>query len=295
MPGWPGWAQYPFNPMEGASEADAAAAAAAFATGPGREPAAAAPQAAPAAPAAAAAAAPSTTAVRLRGLPFTSVEQDVLAFFAQHDIVDRIADGPKAVHILTRSNGRPSGQAIVQMREPQDAELAQGVLHGQWMGSRYIEVFLMAPEENEAASAAPSASPTKVNHNEPISLAMGVPTSSTQGGAPAASQDSANQFAGAGMPPPWQLGMWSAAMAGTLSAPPPLGPTDYGAGGDSASWEALFEFLGPDGSAAAMAGLPPPDFAAMGMPPSFVPGMPMQSMNGSGAPTANGMHSAAAV
>merc|ERR1719197_1614198 len=96
---------------------------------------------------------PPVAAVRLRGLPFTSVEQDVLAFFAQHDIVDRIADGPKAVNILTRSNGRPSGQAIVQMREAGDAEIAQNILHGQWMGSRYIEVFLLTAEENEAGQA----------------------------------------------------------------------------------------------------------------------------------------------
>jgi len=113
--------------------------------------------------------------VRLRGLPFTSAEQDVLAFFAQHDIVDRIADGPKAVNILTRSNGRPSGQAIIQMRESQDAELAQSVLHGQWMGSRYIEVFLMSHEENEATGAHPSTSPSKSSTHEPISLAAGVP------------------------------------------------------------------------------------------------------------------------
>merc|ERR1719174_2842472 len=116
-----------------------------------------------------------TTAVRLRGLPFTSAEQDVLAFFAQHDIVDRIADGPKAVNILTRSNGRPSGQAIIQMRESQDAELAQSVLHGQWMGSRYIEVFLMSHEENEATGAHPSTFPSKSSTHEPISLAAGVP------------------------------------------------------------------------------------------------------------------------
>jgi len=85
-------------------------------------------------------------AVRLRGLPFSASEQDVLAFFAQHDIVDRITDGPNAVNLLMRSNGRPSGQAVVQMRGRGDAELAQRVLGGQWMGSRYIEVFLYSED-----------------------------------------------------------------------------------------------------------------------------------------------------
>lgn len=314
--GWGGWPSYPYN-MEGApppNAADATAAAAAFGAAGGAgmvppvaQPPSAAPQVAAAQQQAvpAAAASPSTTAVRLRGLPFTSVEQDVLAFFAQHDIVDRIADGPKAVNILTRSNGRPSGQAIVQMREPQDAELAQGVLHGQWMGSRYIEVFLMAPEENEAQGGAPpGTSPTKAGHHEPISLAMGVPAPTA---APPASQQLNGGFSSAtgpapdlgggfpgmagGMPPPWQLGMWSAAMAGSLGAPPPLGPTDFGGGVEANSWEALFEFLGPEGSAAAMAGLPPPtmDLTAMGY------GMPPPVANGSGVPTANGAPAAAAV
>jgi hypothetical protein len=41
--------------------------------------------------------------------PWWCLLQDVLAFFAQHDVVDRISDAPKAVNILQRSNGRPSG------------------------------------------------------------------------------------------------------------------------------------------------------------------------------------------
>lgn len=92
-------------------------------------------------------------AIRLRGLPFTSNEQDVLAFFAQHDVVDRISDGPKAVNLLTRSNGRSSGQAVVHMRDRTDAELAQRVLNGQWMGNRYIEVFLHGDETSEPQNA----------------------------------------------------------------------------------------------------------------------------------------------
>jgi len=163
------------------------------------------------------------------------VEQDVPAFFAQHDIVDRIADGPKAVNILTRSNGRPSGQAIVQMRESTDAELALSVLHGQWMGSRYIEVFLMAPEENEAqqGSTVPSTSLTKASQQEPISLAAGVPAPALPAmptEAPQPLHGMSSQFPG--MPP-----MWSAAMAGSLGAPPPVGPGDFGGGGKGRGWQ----------------------------------------------------------
>lgn len=98
-------------------------------------------------------------AVRLRGLPFTASEADVLAFFAQHDVVDRIAEGSNRVNLLPRANGRPSGQAVVQMRDRQEADLAQKVLHGQWMGSRYIEVFVYG--DNEGASEGKSNPTTK--------------------------------------------------------------------------------------------------------------------------------------
>lgn len=281
--GWPGWpGSFPYNMDAPPPNPADAAAAAAFGSASGG---AAAGSAAPVhAAAGALPAAPSsgpTTAVRLRGLPFTSAEQDVLAFFAQHDIVDRIADGPKAVNILTRSNGRPSGQAIIQMRESQDAELAQSLLHGQWMGSRYIEVFLMSQEENEAAGAHPSTSPSKSGTYEPISLAAGVPaagSSATAGATSSTVPDLSSQFpqyGGAGMGPPWQANMWSAAMASSLgSTPPPI--QDFGTS-EGASWEALFEFLGPEGQAAMAGQFPPPDPAAMagfGMPPLGSSGTP---------------------
>lgn len=248
--------------------------------------------------------APTVAAVRLRGLPFTSVEQDVLAFFAQHDIVDRIAEGPKAVNILTRSNGRPSGQAIVQMGESADAEIAQSVLHGQWMGSRYIEVFLLTAEEHDAQTSqqlnAPGTAPAaKASQQEPISLSMGV---SAPNGMPSAPSVPYGAHDPGMAPPPWQLGMWNAAMAGGAvpGSPPPLGAANLGGESPNASsWEALFQFLGPANAAAAMGGMqgmgqpPPMDFAAMGgygLPDPNgqpAPGMPsMPAPGGKGAPAA---------
>merc|ERR1712054_6590 len=43
--------------------------------------------------------------------------------------------------MLLKANGKPSGQAVVQMQSRHDANEAQSCLHGQWMGNRYIEVF----------------------------------------------------------------------------------------------------------------------------------------------------------
>jgi RNA recognition motif-containing protein len=81
-------------------------------------------------------------AVRLRGLPFQATEQDVLAFFSKHEIVDRVSESSNAIKILTKASGKPSGQAVVQMNTPQDAYLALQVLNGCYMGSRYIEVWI---------------------------------------------------------------------------------------------------------------------------------------------------------
>lgn len=186
---------------------------------------------------------PLASAVRLRGLPFTASEQDVLAFFAQHDIVDRITDGPKAVNLLLRSNGRPSGQAVVQMRDRSDAELAQRVLHGQWMGSRYIEVFLYGDDLADLGGGP-----------------AGVP------GAPAAAGALPGQPGGqAQVVPPWFTAPWATMPTGMPGGSLPVPDAT------ETSWEALFEFLGPEGVAAAAAAVG----AGGSVPPAAV---------GSGAP-----------
>lgn len=167
------------------------------------------------------------SAVRLRGLPFTASEQDVLAFFAQHDIVDRVADGNKAVNLLMRSNGRPSGQAVVQLRDRVDAEIAQRVLHGQWMGSRYIEVFLYGDDPADP----------RASSNGAAGVSAGMP------GLPPATA------------PPWlPTPPWANMPTGVPGQLPTPGTGDPNT---ETSWEALFEFLGPEGMMAAASGALP--------------------------------------
>eukprot|EP00747_Dinoflagellata_sp_TGD_P167431 gnl/TRDRNA2_/TRDRNA2_191853_c0_seq1.p1 gnl/TRDRNA2_/TRDRNA2_191853_c0~~gnl/TRDRNA2_/TRDRNA2_191853_c0_seq1.p1 ORF type:complete len:812 (+),score=169.45 gnl/TRDRNA2_/TRDRNA2_191853_c0_seq1:79-2436(+) len=91
-------------------------------------------------------------AVRLRGLPFTAGEQDVLAFFAKHDVVELIADEAKAVRMISKASGKPSGQSVVLMKSKAHAETAQKALHGQWISTRYIEVFLHHEDGEEGAA-----------------------------------------------------------------------------------------------------------------------------------------------
>lgn len=88
--------------------------------------------------------------VRLRGLPFTASEQDILAFFSFHNVSEGIGDGDRIVRFLSKANGKPSGQAVVQMQSKYEADKAQKVLHGQWMGNRYIEVFAYGGDKVDA-------------------------------------------------------------------------------------------------------------------------------------------------
>eukprot|EP00438_Fugacium_kawagutii_P013480 Skav208873 [mRNA] locus=scaffold270:123770:127654:- [translate_table: standard] len=88
----------------------------------------------------------SVAALRLRGLPFSVTVQDVLTFFAQHNVADTIHDGPNSAKLLPKANGRPSGQAVVQMRSRRDADVAQKALNHQYVGGRYIEVFVYGSE-----------------------------------------------------------------------------------------------------------------------------------------------------
>lgn len=143
-------------------------------------------------------------ALRLRGLPFTVSVQDVLAFFATHEVVERIADGPQATQLLMKANGKPSGQAVVQMRSRQCAEIACKALQGQYLGGRYVEVFVYGDEHGHGG------------HGGDM-LGM-------------------QAFPGAGPPfgglPPWSLAApWAGLGAGL--APPPLPGAVAGADGEA--------------------------------------------------------------
>lgn len=79
--------------------------------------------------------------VRLRGLPFIISAQEIFDWFNEHGVLDHIALASDAVKLLKKANGRPSGQAVVQMRSHDDAKEVQEVLNRQVVGDRYIEVF----------------------------------------------------------------------------------------------------------------------------------------------------------
>jgi RNA recognition motif-containing protein len=198
-----------------------------------------------------------TSVLRLRGLPFNCSEQEIYAFFSKHEVVEHIADVNKAVTFLTKSNGKSSGQATVQMSSKQAARVAAEQLNGQWIGSRYIEVFPYTeeePAEKDAGAAeeqepeVPSAGDTGGSGGTPPG-AMAPPWQQQPAwglgrGGPADLEMQAMlqmQMAQGGMPmaSPFQGGMFHGG-AGTGG--------EGGPAQSAESWNALFDFLKRDPS-----------------------------------------------
>jgi len=217
--------------------------------------------------------------VRLRGLPFTSTEQDVLAFFAKHDIVDRVSEEPNTVRMLPpKASGKPSGQATIRMLDKADVAIAIQVLNGQNMGSRYIEVF-QDPEADAAArpviesvnrsnsSGLPhEAAECGVNTLQQGALPKSPPLGRvqvTEYGDHCGLPDSPGDTGGSGGPLPVSLQNFTA--LGLTNNPQTshslLGSVSNKAPEQESSWEALYDFLKrgngdpPLPSAAALHGL----------------------------------------
>eukprot|EP00811_Abedinium_folium_P012823 NODE_2190_length_2270_cov_3.076062.p1 GENE.NODE_2190_length_2270_cov_3.076062~~NODE_2190_length_2270_cov_3.076062.p1 ORF type:complete len:360 (-),score=111.99 NODE_2190_length_2270_cov_3.076062:819-1898(-) len=175
--------------------------------------------------------------LRLRGLPFSVTVQDVLAFFATHDVADRIAENPQAAQLLPKANGRPSGQAVVQMRSRHDAEVAQRALCNQWVGGRYIEVFVYGDEDDTQPLLQPSQCldlASQLSLRPAGWVGMGVGGTALPAGLAEA--------AGAALPPaslgPWAHSMWPG--WGPSMVPPPAvpgtTPMPLGANGATPLW-----------------------------------------------------------
>jgi hypothetical protein len=74
--------------------------------------------------------------LRMRGLPFSAGQKDILKFLSTH--ADHVVG---SVHIIYNLQGRPSGEAFVQLQNPDYAHKCANELHLRHMGERYIEVF----------------------------------------------------------------------------------------------------------------------------------------------------------
>ncbi|XP_032220211.2 epithelial splicing regulatory protein 1 [Nematostella vectensis] len=99
--------------------------------------------------------------LRLRGLPFSATVQDVLDFLKEHAAYV----APGGVHMVYNTQGRPSGDAYVQLLSPDFAAAAANELHKHHMGERYIEVFPCSNSDISAVIASSTLNQTKIPLN----------------------------------------------------------------------------------------------------------------------------------
>ncbi|XP_056134635.1 epithelial splicing regulatory protein 2 [Lampris incognitus] len=81
--------------------------------------------------------------IRLRGLPYTAAIEDILEFMGDHAIDIK----PQGVHMVLNQQGRPSGDAFIQMKSSEKAFMAAQKCHKKTMKDRYVEVFQCSAEE----------------------------------------------------------------------------------------------------------------------------------------------------
>ncbi|XP_007236575.3 epithelial splicing regulatory protein 1 isoform X2 [Astyanax mexicanus] len=94
-------------------------------------------------PAAIAAVVGTRDCLRLRGLPYDASVQDILLFLGEYTADIR----PHGVHMVLNQQGRPSGDAFIQMRSAERAHLAAQRCHKRSMKERYVEVFPCSAQE----------------------------------------------------------------------------------------------------------------------------------------------------
>lgn len=81
--------------------------------------------------------------IRLRGLPFTAAIEDIMRFLGEHAHFIR----PQGIHMVYNLQGKPNGEAFIQMTSPDHAYMAAQSCHMKYMGERYVEVFQCSGDE----------------------------------------------------------------------------------------------------------------------------------------------------
>ncbi|CAO2581124.1 Epithelial splicing regulatory protein 1 [Lemmus lemmus] len=81
--------------------------------------------------------------IRLRGLPYAATVEDILDFLGEFSTDIRT----HGVHMVLNHQGRPSGDAFIQMKSADRAFMAAQKYHKKVMKDRYVEVFQCSAEE----------------------------------------------------------------------------------------------------------------------------------------------------
>ncbi|XP_029617852.1 G-rich sequence factor 1-like [Salmo trutta] len=83
--------------------------------------------------------------IRAKGLPWSCTTEDLLQFFSEC----RVRDGVKGIHLTVNRDGKPNGQAFIELEHEDDVGKALEK-HRQYLGPRYIEVFEVNNSDAEA-------------------------------------------------------------------------------------------------------------------------------------------------
>jgi hypothetical protein len=90
--------------------------------------------------------------IKIRGLPFTAREQDVVAFFAKASVA------PTGVSLVYNARDQPNGECYVELSSADEVSRAL-MLHRDSIGHRYVELFRSTRMEAMQALGMPQATP----------------------------------------------------------------------------------------------------------------------------------------
>ncbi|XP_047130922.1 epithelial splicing regulatory protein 1 [Hydra vulgaris] len=107
--------------------------------------------------------------LRMRGLPFSASHKDILNFLGNYK--ENVVG---SVHIIYNLQGRPSGEAFVQLQTADQAHTCANDRHLKHLGERYIEVFQCSVQDMTwmlATSHANQLASQQLNHaNKNVSI-----------------------------------------------------------------------------------------------------------------------------
>lgn len=87
-----------------------------------------------------------TKVLKLRGLPYSATESDIVEFFEDYDVSE------EKVLIARRSDGKATGEAYAEFPSAEEAKKAM-CKDKMTIGSRYVELFPSTPEESRRAAS----------------------------------------------------------------------------------------------------------------------------------------------
>ncbi|XP_020660922.3 G-rich sequence factor 1 [Pogona vitticeps] len=112
--------------------------------------------------------------IRAEGLPYSCTEEDVLNFFAGC----KIRNGVQGIHFIYNKNGKPRGDALIELESHQDVQEALDK-DRQYLGERYVKVFEIRNEDVAALMKNLNLTSTPTTNDGVVRL-RGLPYSCTE-------------------------------------------------------------------------------------------------------------------